>query len=169
MEAKKVLKNIDLTCFRHVFKPKRDGRENQFYWMGTSPAFEELDSLFEIQLSMAKEFGVATREIFFKNPWQFKEPIPKSETEGLTWNNRKISLEFLDSLKIKLDISRETSQVVLLYPHIEVTSSQSDFEQILEVCRFRQTDQTHGILFFHVDDESPAIHCSPMGDWLGIE
>jgi hypothetical protein len=79
--------------------------------MGTTKAFIEVTSFLENQVTMALEFGKATKEFIFRRPWEFDETIAKSKIEGLSWNTRKLSLEFFESMKIRFDTSKNISEV----------------------------------------------------------
>lgn len=168
-EPKKIIKNLDLTCFEHNFSAKRDDEQIRFFIMGTSQAFAQLLPLFENQLSMASQHTKATKTLILRKPWEFKDPFQKSAFDQMDFNNRTVRLEFFDNIKIKLDTTRENCEIKASGLTLEVTCTKFNMEEIIGSCQARKINQSHGMGFVHGKPGEPEILCPPLGDWLGIE
>lgn len=164
IEPQKMIKNIDLTCFKHVFSSAQDQHSTEFFISGTADSYAKLVPFLENQIAMTNEFGSATREIFFKTPIEFREPLKIS---GLQMNGKDLKLEYIKFLKIKLVASESHFNFSTQGSQMTIICSVANLEEALETCRQRQQNQSQGLPFLTGD--SAEIRSLMLGDWLGIE
>jgi hypothetical protein len=172
IEPQKMLKNIDLTCFKHQFTPAQDQTKNssvnQFFIAGTADSYAKLIPFFENQIDMANEFGSATREVFFKEPIEFREPL---KVGALKFNVRDVKLQYIKFIKIKLVNAQPNSpghfNFTVQGGQINLICTVECLAEALETCKKRQQNQSHGMAFLSGD--TAEIESLALGDWLGIE
>jgi len=167
IEPQKMIKHIDLTCFKHVFTQGQDNSSNQFFIAGTADSYAKLIPFFENQIEMANEFGSATREVFFKEPIEFREPL---KVAGLKINTFDVKLQYIKFMKIKLVNSQPNAQ-----SHFNFTIQGGQINLIctiecltvaLEACKKRQVSSAGALTF--LSGETAEIESLALGDWLGI-
>lgn len=170
IEPQKMIKNIDLTCFKHQFTPAQDQSSNQFFIAGTADSYAKLIPFFENQIEMANEFGSATREIFFKEPIEFREPL---KVGPLKFHLQDVKLQYIKFMKIKLVNSAPNSQ-----PHFNFTVQGGQISLIctfeclteaLEACKKRQSGQSAADAMTFLSGETAEIESLVLGDWLGVQ
>jgi hypothetical protein len=163
-EPGKLLRNIDLTCFQHVYTPRTHENPQKIFLSGTPKAYSLLISFFENQLQMAEQFGTATKEIYLKSPDKFLEPLTLN---ALKLNEKKVELSFLQNLKIKLAVSLKQSEIVTDHNQLTLTITVDELKAALDQLDQRDNNSSKGFSLFKTP--SHEILCVPLGDWLGQE
>jgi hypothetical protein len=164
IEPQKMIKNIDLTCFKHVFNPTKSQNSSEYFIAGTADSYAKLIPFIENQIAMATEFGSATREIFFKEPIEFREPIKIS---ALQFNEREIKLQYIKFLKIKTVASESHFNFSIQGGQMTIVCTIENLEEALETCKKRKDNHELGMSF--LTGESAEIRSVALGDWLGID
>lgn len=163
-EPGKLLRNIDLTCFQHVYTPRSFENAHRIFLSGTPKAYALLISFFENQLQMAEQFGTATKEIYLKSPDKFLEPLTLN---ALTFNEKKVELSFLLNLKIKLAVSLKNSEIVIDNNQLTLTITVEEIKTALDQLDQRNNNSSKGFQLFKTSTHE--VLCTPLGDWLGLE
>ena len=167
-EPKKSLDNIDITLFQRFYIHSANELDNpQLSIMGVSADFKKLGELLLLQRDMAIRHGSATREIYFKKPGEFKTPldIKEADKEMAGWIK---NIKFLDSLKIKLNAQSDDYEITVSDKKVSLTCGLQAMAEAIELCKFREYNQTHGSVFISGRDKV-LISSSAWGDWVGAE
>lgn len=164
IEPQKMIKNIDLTCFKHVISSAKDTNSNEFFISGTADSYAKLIPFLENQIAMTNEFGSATREIFFKAPIEFREPLKVS---NLKFNDQDLQLQYIKFMKIKSVATAEHFNFSAQGGQMTIVCSVKCLEEALEACRHRTENNPSSFPF--LTGESAEIRSLVLGDWLGIE
>jgi hypothetical protein len=162
IEPQKMIKNIDVTCFKHIGSGLLAEGSSQFYMAGTGDSYAKLIPFFENQIEMTQEFGSATREIFFKEPIQFREPL---KVPALKLNNQDIQLKYIKMMKIKCVHSQEHFEFSFQGSQINVTCTVECLSEALELCQKRKNDPAGRRIF--ITGKNVKIESLSLGDWLG--
>ncbi len=164
IEPQKMIKNIDLTCFKHVISSTKDNNSNEFFISGTADSYAKLIPFLENQIEMTNEFGSATREIFFKTPIEFREPLKVS---NLKFNDHDVQLFHIKFLKIRSVAAAEHFNFSTQGGQMTVVCTVECLEEALEACRQRAENNPASFPF--ITGESAEIRSLVLGDWLGLE
>ena len=164
IEPQKMIKNIDLTCFKHQFALSQGQSSNQFFIAGTADSYAKLIPFFENQIDMANEFGSATREVFFKEPIEFREPL---KVAGLKINEQDLKLQYIKFMKIKLVNSDSHFNFTIQGGQISLICTVECLTEALEACKKRQTNHSGALTF--LSGETAEIESLALGDWLGVQ
>ncbi len=162
IEPQKMIRNIDVTCFKHVIPGQNGQSSNQFFIAGTADSYAKLIPFFENQIQMTNEFGSATREIFFKEPIEFREPL---KVAGLKLNNQDIKLQHVKFIKIKSVNADSHFNFTIQGGQLSLTCTVECLAEALQVCKKRQQDHSEAMTF--ISGDTAEIESLPLGDWLG--
>lgn len=151
-------------------KPPYEGVDLQLAMMGSTQAFQVLESALRDQLQQFGRFGKATRLFRLSVPWKYRSEWTEDYLNSLHFNNRRMRFSWFRTLKVRVDREADQLELNRIGDKISLRMNEDVFESLVDGVAHRSGGSVTGIWCFEdVTEPSISFALPPLGDWFEAE